>query len=188
MRSRLTQLTLMLILLNLGNLSAQTVQLPTYRVFRSSGTVSVPDGGAALLSGNTISRSGAHGNGIPILGRVPGLGRGFQNRAFGADNTVNRSWVTAQIIDHREWDAAVLAEARRLRGGAAPPDLATSELERQAALLTQHVGRTDRNQALNGAPGQPASSARYDVTPRRSAEPPIRLGFSQDDHSQSPQR
>ena len=154
---------------------AQTVQLPTYRVYSTNTTVSVPDRGAAPLSGNSSARFGARSSGVPILGRVPGLGRGFQNRAIGQGVSASRSWVTAEIIDHREWDEAVLAEARRRRGELTAEELKALEFEREAAFLSQHVGRTDNNQALAQRPNnkrtRPGQSR-----PQRREEPPLRLG------------
>ena len=37
---------------------AQVVQLPTYRVFGTTGTIVVPDRGSALLGGNISARAG----------------------------------------------------------------------------------------------------------------------------------
>lgn len=153
---------------------AQTVQLPTYRVFSTNSSVLVPDRGAAYLGGNTSVRSGASNLGLPILGQLPLVGRPFRNRAFGRDVTGRHSWVTAQIIDHRQWDAAVLQEARRQRlaqAPASPADIHRAQLERQATFLTQHVGH---GTARGGTPDNLAPHRTAVLPPRDDAA--LRLG------------
>jgi Flp pilus assembly secretin CpaC len=156
-----------------GQSLGQTVQLPTYRVYSTNSTVSVPDGGTAYLGGNTTVRSGSNGAAVPILGRIPGVGRAFQNRAYGNDVTTNRTWVTARILDHREWDEATLAEARRNRGAASPEQLQQLRLEEAARFLTLHMGRAS-------SPSQPsnvvATKPRTDNRSTTTEEAPLRLG------------
>lgn len=105
-----------------------TVQLPTFRFFTVQTTVSVPDGGGAYLGGLKSARNG-------------GLTRGFgpfRNRGIGGDRGASTVSVHATIIDLKELDDAILAEAAAGRPGAAAfdPDAARAE------LLSRHVGRT----------------------------------------------
>ena len=78
------------------------VQLPTFHVTTARTTVSVPDGGSALLGGVSRAREGAVSRGVPLLGKLPGAGRPFKNRAIGRDVDVSQMSVTARIIDLEE--------------------------------------------------------------------------------------
>jgi type II secretory pathway component GspD/PulD (secretin) len=97
---------------------AQAVQLPSFHYFTVSTTVSVPDRGAAYLGGVSRAASGRVSRGVPLLGKAPGLGRLGRNDAIGSSIGTSGVSVSATIIDHRELDEAVLAEARARRGGA----------------------------------------------------------------------
>ncbi len=126
----------------------QTVQLPTFSNFSVNTTVSVPDRGSASLGGIGSSRVGSTSRGIPGLGRVPGFGNPFRARAIGRQAGSSQARVHATIIDHREWDAAVLAEAKRRRGervaspdGRNNPPVVVDRVEARARFLTAHVGR-----------------------------------------------
>jgi hypothetical protein len=101
-----------------GEALAQAVQLPSFHYFTVQTTVSVPDRGAAYLGGVRRAASGSVNRGIPILGKAPGLGRLGRNTAYGSSLGASDVSVTATIIDHRELDEAVLAEARARRAAA----------------------------------------------------------------------
>jgi hypothetical protein len=107
---------------------ATTVQLPTFRFFTVQTSVSVPDGGGAYLGGMKTARDSS-------------LTRGFgpfRNRGIGSDRGAGGMSVHARIIDLKEMDDAILAEAAAGRPGAAAfdPDAARAE------LLSRHVGKT----------------------------------------------
>jgi hypothetical protein len=107
---------------------ATTVQLPTFRFFTVQTSVSVPDGGGAYLGGMKTARDSS-------------LTRGFgpfRNRGIGSDRGAAGMSVHATIIDLKEMDDAILAEAAAGRPGAAAfdPDAARAE------LLSRHVGKT----------------------------------------------
>ncbi len=155
--------------LSATHVHAQTVQLPTYRVFSTNTTVSVPDGGAAFLGGNTVSRYGSNRVGVPLLGRVPGAGPVFQNRAIGVDRTANSSWVTARIIDLQEMDNAVLAAAHRRRAHSTRED-DLAEVEAKAEFLTRNIGHTSTNRSIS------RSNAIQRQVGRPLDDSPIRLG------------
>lgn len=105
--------------------SAQTVQLPTYRVFQMPLNVIVPDGGTAVVGGTSYSAASQSTRGLPLFG--PGSRHGSFSRGA---NSVS---VSATIIDHREWDAAILAEAARRRPPQpkSPDRLAAERMTRQ---------------------------------------------------------
>jgi len=122
MKIRLVGLAVVLLAMVAGQAHAQlspigtTVQLPSFHFFTVATTVSVPDRGTAYLGGVNRSSSGSTGLSTPLFGRVPGLGRGFGNRAIGRSTGASGMSVSAFVIDHNEWDRAVLAEAARRRG------------------------------------------------------------------------
>ncbi|MCG8450583.1 MAG: hypothetical protein MI725_13525 [Pirellulales bacterium] len=88
------------------------VQLPTYERFGVSTTVVVPDGGALYLGGVNRSSRGASHFATPPGGAFPVFG----NRGFGRATSAEGVSISATIIDHREIDRALLAEAARRRG------------------------------------------------------------------------
>ncbi len=146
---------------------ATTVQQPVFKFFSTGTTVTVPDQGAALLGGTSSARVGATSRSIPMLGRLPVAGRLFNNRAIGAEfgNSTNYAQVT--IIDHREWDEAILNGARQPIGfGSATPD----PVQQRAQFLTRHTGR--RPDASRIPPQDPAPEANVVAElNRRNAEP-----------------
>lgn len=119
---------------------AQAVQLPTIHVTGVSTTVMVPDGGTMLIGGGTNYSSGSISRGVPGLSNIPGLGRGFGNRAFGSSVNTGVFSVSAQIHDLREMDEALLAEAAAHReGGAATTRLSAADAK--ADFISRHVER-----------------------------------------------
>jgi len=105
-----------------------TVQLPTFEFFTVQTSVSVPDSGGAYLGGLKGARDSS-------------LTRGFgplRNRAIGSDRVASGMSVHATIIDLKEMDDALLAEAAAGKPGAPAfdPDAARAE------LLARHVGKT----------------------------------------------
>src|SRR5690606_31842642 len=115
-------------------------------------TVSVPDRGSAVLGGVGSASYGSTRRGIGLPGSP------FVNRTTGGSIGASTASIHATIIDHAELDAAVLAEARRQRGDAAPPTRAPvdEEVANKAAFLSRHVARP------------PAASA-----PRVTRQPPV---------------
>ena len=89
----------------------QTLQLPTFQFFTTSTTVSVPDRGEVLLGSVGRASEGRNDAG------VPGAGRPFRNSGSGRSTGASTTSVKVFIHDLEAMDAAVLAEARRRRGG-----------------------------------------------------------------------
>jgi type II secretory pathway component GspD/PulD (secretin) len=132
-------LTTLLLASGTGSLAqGQVVQLPTYGSFSIGTTVVVPDRGATYLGGVNRAYYGYDSFGVPGLSRIPVAGRLFRNDGYGASVSSSGAFATARIIDLQEWDAAVLKAAARQRGAGT----ADTALERKAAFLTQHVGRS----------------------------------------------
>ena len=85
----------------IGQSAAQqniTVQLPTFNATTVQTTVSVPDGGTALLGGISRASEGSVTRGVPVLGKVPGASRLFKNRGIGRDVGLSQMTVTPRII------------------------------------------------------------------------------------------
>jgi hypothetical protein len=104
------------------------VQLPTFRFFTVQTSVSVPDGGGTYLGGMKSARDSS-------------LTRGFgplRNRGIGSDRGAAGMSVHATIIDLKEMDDAILAEAAAGKPGAAAFDPEAARAE----LLSRHVGKT----------------------------------------------
>jgi hypothetical protein len=93
---------------------AQIVQLPTFRSFGVSTTVSVPDRGSVSLGGISSNRSGYVERGLPILGVGPFGGPAFANRAIGRQSQTAGVSVSAYIHDFEtlEQDLVERADAR----------------------------------------------------------------------------
>jgi hypothetical protein len=117
----------------MSTLSAQTVQLPTYRVFQMPLNVVVPDGGTAVVGGTNYSAASQATRGLPLFGPVS------RHQAFSHGS--NSVTVSATIIDHGEWDAAILAEAARHRRGS-PKNPAELAAERMTQQIGQPEGRS----------------------------------------------
>ena len=77
-----------------------TVQLPSFSSFSYSGTVVVPDGGAAYAGGVRRSASGR-------------TRRGWFNRGFGSQQSNSGLSVHATIIDHDEIDRQLLGGTKQ---------------------------------------------------------------------------
>ncbi len=117
--------------------SAQVIQLPTFKFFSVSTTVSVPVNGGVYLGGVKRAQYGMTSRGTPGLGKIPGAGRLFGNRGFASSHSATGASVTATIIDHEAMDAALLAEAAARRRGT----VRLSETDRKALILSAHVAR-----------------------------------------------
>lgn len=103
--SRFIAYSLLALLACAGSLHAQAVQLPTFRFFGTSTTVSVPDHGTAVIGGNTTAYSGSNSRGVPLLGPAGPL---FNNRGIASGGSTSSISVTAQIHDMDAMDRALL--------------------------------------------------------------------------------
>jgi hypothetical protein len=76
--------------------------LPTFNVTTAQTTVSVPDGGTALLGGISRFSEGSVSRGVPMLNKIPGVSRLFGNRGIGRDVGLSQMTVTPRIIIQEE--------------------------------------------------------------------------------------
>jgi hypothetical protein len=73
-------------------------------------TVNVPDGGVRVLGSAGFMSAGRNEGGVPGLGKLPYLGRGFRNVGFGTSiGTVQRP-VSVRIISMEEEEARFLKQ------------------------------------------------------------------------------
>jgi hypothetical protein len=86
-----------------GQQPATTVQLPTFRSFSGSTTVTVPDRGSAFLGGVKRAATGRNEFGVPLLPWRP-----FRNSAIGAQRSAGNMHVTATIHDFEAMDKLLL--------------------------------------------------------------------------------
>ena len=125
----------------------QAVQQPVFQAFTTNTTVTVPDQGSALLGGVDRAQQGSVSRGVPILGKLPGVGRLFNNRAIGQDFSSSRNHVRAQIIDLNEMDRALLNQVPSAAASGVPitqnrtPASRQNRRQRAADFLVNNLGR-----------------------------------------------
>ena len=78
------------------------VTAPTVTTIRAQTTVTVPDGGTALVGGISQLSEGRTEYGVPVVGKVPYVGRGFRNVGYGRTIVSGKVTATVRIIDLRE--------------------------------------------------------------------------------------
>jgi len=155
----------------IGQAAAQqniTVQLPTFNVTTVQTTVSVPDGGTALLGGIGRFSEGSVSRGVPMLNKIPGVSRLFGNRGIGRDVGLSQMTVTPRIIIQEEEElrqtgvssellsqlSSVPNAARPVAlAGAAPADPA---LARKADFIARNIARHPAATAEEAGPAQPS--------------------------------
>jgi len=121
---------------------AQVVQLPTFRFFGISTTVSVPDSGGAYLGGVSRSSRGGAERRLPRLSRAPVAGRPFGNRAVAGATQTGGMSVHASIHDFEVMDKALIGEASA--GHLATDSIRSSRSASEtsvAAIRQQHSAR-----------------------------------------------
>ena len=130
------------VLMGLTAATGQTVvQQPVFQSFSTDTTITVPDGGSGLLGGVSSARYGSSSRGTPIVGKLPGVGRLFNNRAFGSELNSSRNYVRARIIDLREMDEAVLNQCGAAAAAAAEPPVGNQwRWIRRQQLCTTRLG------------------------------------------------
>lgn len=122
-----------------------TLQLPVFSVFNIRTAVSVPDGGTLNLGGARGGQFGTTRRGVPGLSQLPLAGRGLGVRAIGSQSFLSQSQVHVQIIDLKEQEAAILAEAQRRRDASQERDPNGSEAtQRRADFLSRHIGKSKK--------------------------------------------
>ena len=86
-----------------------TVTLPQTQISRVRTLVNLPDGGTLLLGGQKTTAEVEKVSGVPILSKIPFIGRAFENRSKIKDNKVLLIMVKPTIILQEETDAEAIA-------------------------------------------------------------------------------
>jgi hypothetical protein len=142
--------------------SAQVVQLPVFHQFSVQTTVTVPDRGGMVLGGVNSAYERASRRG-PFSPLNRSLARGASSSSMG---------LSATIIDHSEWDRAVLA------GGGDKTDPAAAP---QGQRLSRMVART-----VEGGPPQSLATLRQRTPAERDeAEQLLARGLVQEQQGRS---
>jgi len=92
-----------------GQVSTYTVSLPQTEISRVKTRVNMPDSGTLLLGGQKITEEVEAEAGVPILSKIPVLGRAFENRSKIKDNKILLILVKPTIILEEEADAEAIA-------------------------------------------------------------------------------
>lgn len=90
-----------------------TVPLPETEVSQVQTRVSVPDGGTLLLGGQKVSVEVEREAGVPVLSKIPFIGRLFSNRSTVKDSKVLLILVKPTIILQEEAEAGAIAAMER---------------------------------------------------------------------------
>jgi type II secretory pathway component GspD/PulD (secretin) len=92
-----------------GTVQKYTVTVPETETSSVMTRVSVPDGGTLLLGGQKITAEIEKEAGVPILSKIPLLGRLFSNRSRIRDHKILLILVKPTIILQEEYEADALA-------------------------------------------------------------------------------
>jgi len=93
-----------------------SVKLPQTEISRVSTRVNVPDRGTILLGGQKITEEVEIEAGVPILSKIPLLGRAFTNRSKVKDQKILLILVKPTIILQEETDAEAIAAMKSSQG------------------------------------------------------------------------
>ena len=93
-----------------ANNSTYGIEFPETEVSRVQTRVSVPDGATLLLGGQKLTAEVEKESGVPILSRIPILGRAFSNRSKVKDHKILLILVKPTIILQEEAEAEAIAE------------------------------------------------------------------------------
>jgi type II secretory pathway component GspD/PulD (secretin)/tetratricopeptide (TPR) repeat protein len=86
-----------------------TVPMPETEISRVETRVSVPDGGTLLLGGQKVTTEVEKEGGVPVLSKIPVLGRLFSNRSEIKDSKILLILVKPTIILQEEAEAEAIA-------------------------------------------------------------------------------
>jgi hypothetical protein len=121
----------------------KAIQLPTFSFTTVNTTVTAPDGGTVLLGGINRLAEGSTERGVPLLGKVPGLGRLFRNKGIGRNVSASTMTVVPRIIileEEEEKQVGRVLAARRAGAAAPVPPLgAVNDLYRRRAAYLKEV-------------------------------------------------
>lgn len=135
----------------------EVIEMPTFSFTTVNTTVTAPDGGTALLGGISRAAEGSTTRGVPLLNKVPGLNRLFNNRGIGRTMQASNMSVVPRIIILEEEEerqvGRVLAARRAGAEGPAPPRHAVNEIyRRRAEFLAEAIERKQLPDYRNAPP------------------------------------
>ena len=93
-----------------GEVQEYEIKLPETETSEVRTRVSVPDGGTLLLGGQKLTQEIEHESGVPILSKLPIIGRAFSSRSKIRDHKILLILVKPTIILQEETDAEAIAE------------------------------------------------------------------------------
>lgn len=140
-----------------------TIQQPVFNFSTVNTTVTAPDGGTALLGGINRAAEGSNYRGVPMLSKIPGVNRLFQNRGIGREMSASNMSITPRIIilEEEEFRQTGMSPETLARmeasgtaggqfggqfGGIAPPQ--DDPIARRAAFLTSNIARHELDSPL----------------------------------------
>ena len=85
-----------------------TIQLPRFGTNAVTTTVTAPDRGTVLLGGIKSARESRNELGVPVLGKLPFVGRGFRNIGIGREVSSSMMSVTPVIHDFEAMERELL--------------------------------------------------------------------------------
>jgi type II secretory pathway component GspD/PulD (secretin)/tetratricopeptide (TPR) repeat protein len=89
-----------------------TIEFPETEAAQVRTRVSVPDGGTLLLGGQKLGAEIDKEAGVPVLSKIPLLGRAFSNRSKVKDHNILLIFVKPTIILQEEIEAEAVAELK----------------------------------------------------------------------------
>lgn len=95
-----------------GGGSNYTIEFPQTEASQVRTRVSVPDGGTLLLGGQKLGAEIEKEAGVPVLSKIPFLGRAFSNRSKVKDHNILLIFVKPTIILQEEVEAEAVAELK----------------------------------------------------------------------------
>jgi general secretion pathway protein D len=99
--------------LTTGDILEYTQELPETERSEVYTRVSIPDGGTLLMGGQKITVEAETEAGVPVLSKIPGLGRLFRNRSQIRDQRILLILVKPTIILEQEKDREAIASMEK---------------------------------------------------------------------------
>jgi type II secretory pathway component GspD/PulD (secretin) len=99
--------------ITLTSVSPAAQALPAATTISIQTTVAGPDGGTVVLGGYSDAAEARNEFGVPGLGQLPIVGRGFRNVGYGRRTTSVRVTASWRIIDLEEEEARQTGEKSR---------------------------------------------------------------------------
>ncbi len=96
-----------------ANVRDLKIQLPLIARAGAQTRVSVPDRGTLLIGGQKISGEAERSQGVPVLSKIPLIGRLFENRSKIKDEKILLILIKPTIIIQREYEEREVASLEK---------------------------------------------------------------------------